>query len=350
LTASDVDRDAAACDGNRLSRDRVVAEVNDQIRDLVIVGSGPAGYTAAVYAARAQLAPLVFEGSQYGGALMTTTDVENYPGFRDGIMGPELMEQMRAQAERFGADLRAQDVESVDLTGDVKTVTVDGTTHRSRAVVLAMGAEPRYLRVPGEQELLGRGVSSCATCDGFFFRDQDIAVIGGGDSAMEEATFLTRFARSVTILHRRDEFRASRIMLDRARANEKIRWRTGVTVERVLGETGVNGLGLSDGTTVDVTGMFVAIGHDPRSELVRGQVDLDDEGYVLVSTSTTRTNLDGVFAAGDLVDHTYRQAVTAAGTGCAAAIDAERWLAEHGEPAAEKAPEFVGGGYGSGTN
>jgi thioredoxin reductase (NADPH) len=327
-----------------------VADVNEQIRDLVIVGSGPAGYTAAVYAARAQLAPLVFEGSQYGGALMTTTDVENYPGFRDGIMGPELMEQMRAQAERFGADLRAQDVESVDLTGDVKTVTVDGTTHRSRAVVLAMGAEPRYLRVPGEQELLGRGVSSCATCDGFFFRDQDIAVIGGGDSAMEEATFLTRFARSVTILHRRDEFRASRIMLDRARANEKIRWRTGVTVERVLGETGVNGLELSDGTTLDVTGMFVAIGHDPRSELIRGQVELDDEGYVVVSTPTTTTNLDGVFAAGDLVDHTYRQAVTAAGTGCAAAIDAERWLAEHGEPAAEKAPEFVGGGYGSGTN
>ncbi len=327
-----------------------MADVNEQIRDLVIVGSGPAGYTAAVYAARAQLAPLVFEGSQYGGALMTTTDVENYPGFRDGILGPELMEQMRAQAERFGADLRAQDVESVDLTGDVKTVTVDGTTHRTRAVVLAMGAEPRYLRVPGEQELLGRGVSSCATCDGFFFRDQDIAVIGGGDSAMEEATFLTRFVRSVTILHRRDEFRASRIMLDRARANEKIRWRTGVTVERVLGETGVGGLELSDGTTLEVTGMFVAIGHDPRSELVRGQVDLDDEGYVVVSTPTTTTNLDGVFAAGDLVDHTYRQAVTAAGTGCAAAIDAERWLAEHGEPAAEKAPEFVGGGYGSGTN
>ena len=327
-----------------------MADVNEQIRDLVIVGSGPAGYTAAVYAARAQLAPLVFEGSQYGGALMTTTDVENYPGFRDGILGPELMEQMRAQAERFGADLRAQDVESVDLTGDVKTVTVDGTTHRTRAVVLAMGAEPRYLRVPGEQELLGRGVSSCATCDGFFFRDQDIAVIGGGDSAMEEATFLTRFARSVTILHRRDEFRASRIMLDRARANEKIRWRTGVTVERVLGETGVNGLELSDGTTLDVTGMFVAIGHDPRSELIRGQVELDDEGYVVVSTPTTTTNLDGVFAAGDLVDHTYRQAVTAAGTGCAAAIDAERWLAEHGEPAAEKAPELVGGGYGAGTN
>jgi thioredoxin reductase (NADPH) len=326
-----------------------VADVNEQIRDLVIIGSGPAGYTAAVYAARAQLVPLVFEGSQYGGALMTTTDVENYPGFRDGIMGPELMEQMRAQAERFGADLRAHDVESVDLTGDVKTVTVDGTTHRSRTVVLAMGAEPRYLRVPGEQELLGRGVSSCATCDGFFFRDQDIAVIGGGDSAMEEATFLTRFARSVTIVHRRAEFRASRIMLDRARANEKIRWRTGVTVERVLGETGVSGLQLSDGTTLEVTGMFVAIGHDPRSELVRGQVDLDDEGYVRVATPTTTTNLDGVFAAGDLVDHTYRQAVTAAGTGCAAAIDAERWLAEHGEPAAEKAPEFVGGGYGPGN-
>ncbi|HYZ10204.1 MAG TPA: thioredoxin-disulfide reductase [Pseudonocardiaceae bacterium] len=323
--------------------------MNEQIRDLVIIGSGPAGYTAAVYAARAQLVPLVFEGSQYGGALMTTTDVENYPGFRDGIMGPELMEQMRAQAERFGADLRAHDVESVDLTGDVKTVTVDGTTHRSRTVVLAMGAEPRYLRVPGEQELLGRGVSSCATCDGFFFRDQDIAVIGGGDSAMEEATFLTRFARSVTIVHRRAEFRASRIMLDRARANEKIRWRTGVTVERVLGETGVSGLQLSDGTTLEVTGMFVAIGHDPRSELVRGQVDLDDEGYVRVATPTTTTNLDGVFAAGDLVDHTYRQAVTAAGTGCAAAIDAERWLAEHGEPAAEKAPEFVGGGYGPGN-
>ncbi len=324
-------------------------DVSEQIRDLIVIGSGPAGYTAAVYAARAQLAPLVFEGSQYGGALMTTTDVENYPGFRDGIMGPELMEQFRAQAERFGADLRARDVEAVDLTGEVKTVTVDGTVHRAKAVVLAMGAEPRYLRVPGEQELLGRGVSSCATCDGFFFRDQDIAVIGGGDSAMEEATFLTRFARSVTIVHRRDEFRASRIMLDRAKANEKIQWRTGVTVERVLGETGVTGLALSDGSTLEVTGMFVAVGHDPRSDLVRGQVDLDDAGYVQVATPTTATNLDGVFAAGDLVDHTYRQAVTAAGTGCAAAIDAERWLAEHGESAAERAPEFVGGGYGPTT-
>jgi len=326
-----------------------VPDVSEQIRDLIVIGSGPAGYTAAVYAARAQLAPLVFEGTQYGGALMTTTDVENYPGFRDGIMGPELMEQFRAQAERFGADLRARDVEAVDLTGEVKTVTVDGTVHRAKTVVLAMGAEPRYLRVPGEQELLGRGVSSCATCDGFFFRDQDIAVIGGGDSAMEEATFLTRFARSVTIVHRRDEFRASRIMLDRAKANEKIQWRTGVTVERVLGETGVTGLALSDGSTLEVTGMFVAVGHDPRSDLVRGQVDLDDAGYVQVATPTTATNLDGVFAAGDLVDHTYRQAVTAAGTGCAAAIDAERWLAEHGESAAERAPEFVGGGYGPTT-
>jgi len=331
-----------------------VPDVSERIHDLIIIGSGPAGYTAALYAARAQLAPLMFEGSRYGGALMTTTEVENYPGFADGIMGPTLMEQMRAQAERFGVDLRTQDVESVHLTGELKTVTVGDTTHRARAVILAMGAEARYLRVPGEQELLGRGVSSCATCDGFFFRDQDIAVVGGGDSAMEEAAFLTRFARSVTIVHRRDEFRASRIMFDRARANEKIKWRTGVTVERVLGETGVTGLTLSETdtgatSTLEVTGMFVAVGHDPRSELVRGQVDLDDQGYVLVANPTTATNLDAVFAAGDLVDHTYRQAVTAAGTGCAAAIDAERWLAEHGEPEAEKASEFVGGGYATRT-
>ncbi|MGH4020332.1 MAG: thioredoxin-disulfide reductase [Pseudonocardiaceae bacterium] len=323
--------------------------MSEQIRDLVIIGSGPAGYTAAVYAARAQLEPLVFEGSQYGGALMTTTDVENYPGFRDGIMGPDLMEQFRAQAERFGAEIRPQDVEAVDLSGEVKTVTVDGATHRARAVILAMGAQPRYLGVPGEAELLGRGVSSCATCDGFFFRDQDIAVIGGGDSAMEEATFLTRFARSVTVVHRRDEFRASRIMLERGRSNEKIHWRTGVTVERVLGETGVTGLELSDGATLDVSGMFVAIGHDPRSELVAGQLDTDDEGYVRVNAPATATSIEGVFAAGDLVDHIYRQAVTAAGTGCSAAIDAERWLAEHAdEPQAEKAPELVGGGYGPG--
>lgn len=325
-----------------------MSDVSETIHDLVIIGSGPAGYTAAVYAARAQLEPLVFEGSQYGGALMTTTDVENYPGFRDGIMGPELMEQFRAQAERFGADIRAKDVEAVDLSGDIKTVTVNGETHHARALILAMGAQPRYLGVPGEAELLGRGVSSCATCDGFFFRDQDISVVGGGDSAMEEATFLTRFARSVTIVHRRDEFRASRIMLERAQANEKIRWRTGVTVERVLGESSTTGLELSDGSSLDVTGLFIAVGHDPRSELVRDQVDANDEGYVQVAFPGTATSIDGVFAAGDLVDHVYRQAVTAAGTGCSAAIDAERWLAEQvAEPQADKAPELVGGGYGS---
>ena len=324
-----------------------MSDVSDQIRDVIIIGSGPAGYTAALYAARAQLTPLVFEGSQYGGALMTTTEVENYPGFRDGIMGPDLMEQFRAQAERFGAELQTKDVTSVELTGDVKRVMVEETTYLARSVVLAMGAQARYLNVPGEQELLGRGVSSCATCDGFFFRDQDIAVIGGGDSAMEEATFLTRFARSVTVVHRRPEFRASKIMLERARDNEKIRWRTGVTVDRVLGEDGVTGLALSDDSTLEATGMFVAIGHDPRSELVRGQVETDPDGYVLVDASSTATSVDGVFAAGDLVDRTYRQAVTAAGTGCAAAIDAERWLAEHtATPSAQMATEFVGGGYG----
>jgi len=324
-----------------------VASMSEQIRDVIIIGSGPAGYTAAIYTARAQLKPLVFEGSQYGGALMTTTDVENYPGFRDGILGPDLMEQFRTQAERFGTELQPRDVTSVELAGDLKRVMVEDTTHLARSVILAMGAQARYLNVPGEQELLGRGVSSCATCDGFFFRDQDIAVIGGGDSAMEEATFLTRFARSVTVVHRRDEFRASKIMLERARNSEKIRWRTGVTVETVLGNGGVTGLGLSDGSTLDVTGMFVAIGHDPRSELVRDQVDTDPDGYVLVTAPSTATSVDGVFAAGDLVDRTYRQAVTAAGTGCAAAIDAERWLAEHAEdPRAQVAHEFVGGGYG----
>ena len=324
-----------------------MANVNEQIRDVIIIGSGPAGYTAAIYTARAQLDPLVFEGSRYGGALMTTTEVENYPGFRDGIMGPDLMEQFRSQAERFGAELQPRDVTSVELAGDPKRVMVEGTAYLARSVILAMGAQPRYLNVPGEQELLGRGVSSCATCDGFFFRDQDIAVIGGGDSAMEEATFLTRFARSVTVVHRRAEFRASKIMIERARNNEKIHWRTGVTVEAVLGNGGVNGLGLSDGSTLDVTGMFVAIGHDPRSGLVRDQVDTDLDGYVRVTAPTTATSVDGVFAAGDLVDRTYRQAVTAAGTGCSAAIDAERWLAEHAEdPRAQVAHEFVGGGYG----
>ncbi|HEY2207026.1 MAG TPA: thioredoxin-disulfide reductase [Pseudonocardia sp.] len=321
------------------------------IRDLVIIGSGPAGYTAAVYAARAQLNPLVFEGSQFGGALMTTTEVENYPGFTDGIMGPELMEQMRGQAKRFGAELRAEDVESVELDGPVKSVTANGQTYRSRAVILAMGAAARYLEVPGEQDLLGRGVSSCATCDGFFFRDHDIAVVGGGDSAMEEATFLTKFARSVTIVHRRDEFRASRIMLERARNDPKIRWRTNAVVEEVLGENGsVVGLKLRDPrsgeeSVLDVTAMFVAIGHDPRSDLVKDVLDTDEDGYLQARSPSTYTAIPGVFAAGDLVDRTYRQAVTAAGSGCAAAIDAERWLAE--QPIDS---ELVGGGYGAGSD
>jgi len=309
------------------------------VHDVIIIGSGPAGYTAALYAARAQLAPVVFEGTSFGGALMTTTEVENFPGFREGILGPELMDQMREQALRFGAELRMEDVESVSLDGPVKSVTTsEGETLQARAVILAMGAAARYLHVPGEQELLGRGVSSCATCDGFFFRDQDIAVIGGGDSAMEEATFLTKFARSVTLVHRRDEFRASRIMLERAQANDKIKFVTNSKVEAVEGDTTVTGLRLTntetgDESTLPVTGVFVAIGHDPRSALVRGQVDLDDAGYVRVVGNTTFTSVDGVFAAGDLVDHTYRQAVTAAGTGCSAAIDAERWLEDHAEPA-----------------
>jgi thioredoxin reductase (NADPH) len=312
------------------------------VHDVIVIGSGPAGYTAAIYAARAQLAPVVFEGTAFGGALMTTTDVENYPGFRDGILGPELMDQMREQALRFGADLHMEDVESVDLDGPVKSiVTAEGDTYRARAVILAMGAAARYLHVPGEQELLGRGVSSCATCDGFFFRDQDVAVIGGGDSAMEEATFLTRFARSVTIVHRRDEFRASKIMLERARSNDKIRFITNHIPVAVDGDTTVTGLTLRDTTgaetSLDVTGVFVAIGHDPRSELVREALDVDPEGYVLVQQPSTRTSVEGVFASGDLVDRTYRQAVTAAGTGCAAAIDAERWLADQ-QPAPATAP------------
>jgi thioredoxin reductase (NADPH) len=325
------------------------------VRDVIIVGSGPAGYTAAVYTARAQLEPLLFEGTTYGGALMTTTEVENYPGFRDAVMGPDLMEQMRAQAERFGADIRTEDVEELDLTGPVKFVTANGVRHAARAVILAMGAAARYLHVPGEQNLLGHGVSACATCDGFFFRDQDIAVVGGGDSAMEEATFLTRFARSVTVIHRRKEFRASRIMLERARANEKIRWQLDSEVLEVLGDGAVKGVRLRDTvtgeeSTLEVTGLFMAIGHDPRSALVKGQVDTDAEGYVLTKGQTTYTNVDGVFAAGDLVDRTYRQAITAAGSGCSAAIDAERWLAEHGESKAHEAPELVGGGYAATKN
>ena len=305
-----------------------------QVRNVIIIGSGPAGYTAAVYAARAQLAPLVFEGSvTAGGALMNTTEVENFPGFTDGIMGPQLMEQMRAQAVRFGAEIITDDIVSVDLTGDVKTV-VDGagTTHQAHAVILAMGSAYRELGLPNEKRLSGHGVSWCATCDGFFFRDQDIAVVGGGDSALEEATFLTRFARSVTLVHRRDALRASKIMQERALANEKLHFAWNSTIEDVLGDPKVSGLVLKDTVTgetreLPVTGLFVAIGHDPRSELVRDQVDLEAEGYVLVEGRTTATNIPGVFACGDLVDHTYRQAITAAGSGCAAALDAERFLA-----------------------
>lgn len=302
--------------------------------DLIIIGSGPAGYTAAIYAARAQLSPLVFEGSvTAGGALMNTTEVENFPGFPEGIMGPQLMEQMRAQAVRFGAQIVTDDATAVDLLGSLKSVTDGaGTQHQARAVILAMGSGYRELGLPDEKRLSGHGVSWCATCDGFFFRDQDIAVVGGGDSALEEATFLTRFARSVTLIHRRDSLRASKIMQERAMANDKIAFAWNSEVASLQGEAKLSGVTLRDTRTGDLrelpaTGLFIAIGHDPRSELVRGQVDLDSQGYVLVRERTTLTNLSGVFACGDLVDHTYRQAITAAGSGCAAALDAERYLA-----------------------
>ena len=305
------------------------------VRSLIIVGSGPAGYTAAVYAARAQLNPLVFEGSvTAGGALMNTTDVENYPGFADGIMGPQLMEEMRKQAERFGAELVTDDVTSVDLNGNIKTVTDgSGNTHSAHAVVLAMGSGYRELGLENEKRLSGHGVSWCATCDGFFFRQQDIAVVGGGDTAAEEATFLTRFADKVYLIHRRDELRASKVMAERVLTNEKIEPVWNSQVVDVLGDDKVNGIVIEDTITGDtrelpVTGLFIAIGHDPRSELISGQIDLDDEGYVLVDAPSTRTNVPGVFACGDLVDHTYRQAITAAGTGCSAALDAERFLAD----------------------
>jgi thioredoxin reductase (NADPH) len=312
------------------------------VRNLIIIGSGPAGYTAAVYAARANLKPLVIEGAQSGGALMTTTEVENFPGFPDGILGPDLMDNMRKQAARFGAELLTDDVSSVDLSEPVKRVFVGATEYQAHAVILATGSAWRPMGVPGERELLGHGVSSCATCDGFFFRGRPIAVVGGGDSAMEEANFLTKFAASVTIIHRRDEFRASKIMADRALANPKIKVEWNSVVSEVLGDGGaVCGVRLRDTKTgeervLDVEGVFVAIGHEPRSELFRGQVELDTNGYVLVDAPGTRTSITGVFAAGDLVDHTYRQAITAAGTGCAAALDAERYIAalEHGSTAA----------------
>jgi thioredoxin reductase (NADPH) len=308
-----------------------------EVRDVIIIGSGPAGYTAALYAARGKLNPLLFEGSvTSGGALMNTTDVENFPGFPDGILGPELMDSIRKQAERFGAELIPDDVTEVDLTATPKVVKVGQDVYLARTVIIATGSRYRELSVSGEKRLSGHGVSWCATCDGFFFRDADIAVVGGGDSALEEATFLTRFARSVTIVHRRDKLRASKIMQQRALTNPKIQFAWNSEVAEVLGEDRVSGLRLRDTQTgeertLPVTGMFVAIGHDPRSELFIGQLPVDADGYLLVIPSTTLTAIDGVFAAGDVVDHTYRQAVTAAGTGCAAALDAERWLADHEE-------------------
>lgn len=309
-----------------------------EIADLIIIGSGPSGYTSAIYAARAQLNPIVFEGAvTAGGALMNTTEVENFPGFPDGIMGPNLMENMKAQAKKFGANLITDDVTKVDLTGDVKVVwDGSGKEYRSHAVILATGSGYRELGIAREKELSGHGVSWCATCDGFFFRDQDIAVVGGGDSAVEEATFLTRFAKSVTLIHRRGELRASKIMSDRAHNDPKIKFAWNSEVTELHGEPKLSGATLKDTITgetrqIAITGLFVAIGHDPRSELLKGQVELDKEGYVITKPGSTATNLAGVFAAGDLVDHTYRQAITAAGSGCAAALDAERFLAHlHG--------------------
>ena len=303
------------------------------VRNVIIIGSGPAGYTAAVYAARARLDPLMFEGSvTAGGALMQTTDVENFPGFPDGVLGPELMDSLRKQAERFGAELVADDVVSVDLTATPKVVRTTDETYLANAVIVATGSKYRELGIPGEKPLAGHGVSWCATCDGFFFREQDIAVVGGGDSAMEEATFLTRFARSVTVIHRRDTLRASKIMQDRAYDNPKIKFLWDSEAVAAVGDMKLTGLRIRNVKTgeeqvLPVSGVFVAIGHDPRSELFTGQLDINPEGYLLVQHPTTRTNIEGVFACGDVVDHIYRQAVTAAGTGCAAAIDAERWLA-----------------------
>ncbi|MGW2370853.1 MULTISPECIES: thioredoxin-disulfide reductase [Kitasatospora] len=304
------------------------------VRNVIIIGSGPAGYTAALYTARASLKPLVFEGAvTAGGALMNTTEVENFPGFRDGIMGPELMDNMRAQAERFGAELIPDDIVAVDLTGDIKTVTdSEGNVHKARAVIVTTGSQHRKLGLPNEDKLSGRGVSWCATCDGFFFRDQDIAVVGGGDTALEEATFLSRFAKSVTIIHRRDTLRASKAMQERAFADPKIRFEWDSAVEAIHGDPKLTGVTLRDTTTGEtrelaVTGLFIAIGHDPRTDLFKGQLDLDAEGYLKVESPSTRTNIEGVFGAGDVVDHTYRQAITASGTGCSAALDAERYLA-----------------------
>jgi thioredoxin reductase (NADPH) len=305
------------------------------VRDVIIIGSGPAGYTAAIYAARAKLEPLVFEGSvTAGGALMQTTDVENFPGFPDGIMGPELMDSLRKQAERFGAELVSDDVTGVDLTVTPKVVKTETDTYLAKSVIIATGSRYKELGVPGEKELAGHGVSWCATCDGFFFREKDIAVIGGGDSALEEALFLTRFGKTVTLVHRRGKLRASKIMQERAFANPKIRFQWDSEVVSVEGDGKISGLRVRnahDGeeTVLPVGGVFIAIGHQPRSELFAGQLPVTSEGYLEVRGRSTRTAIEGVFACGDVVDHVYRQAITAAGTGCSAAIDAERWLAEH---------------------
>jgi thioredoxin reductase (NADPH) len=340
-----------------MTQSQSTTDVGTDVRNVIVVGSGPAGYTAAVYAARASLHPLVFEGSvTAGGALMNTTEVENFPGFRDGIMGPALMDEMRAQAERFGAELVADDIVSMDLTGEIKTVSTATDTYSARSVILATGSAYRKLGLPREEELSGRGVSWCATCDGFFFRDQHIAVVGGGDSAVEEATFLTRFGTKVTMIHRRDELRASKIMQERAFADPKLEFVWNAEVAAIHGDDRLESITLRDtrdGTESElpVTGLFIAIGHEPRSELLTGQVDLDDEGYVLVSHPSTATNIPGVFACGDLVDHHYRQAVTAAGTGCAAALDAERYVAEldHSAATRDQAQDAVAGSAATDT-
>lgn len=316
------------------------------VHNVIVVGSGPAGYTAAIYAARAGLKPVVFAGAiTAGGALMTTTDVENFPGFPEGIQGPDLMDNMRAQAERFGAEIRYEDIVKVDLSGDIKQVTNDDDeTFRAHAVILALGSEYKKLGIADEERLSGKGVSWCATCDGFFFRNQEIVVVGGGDSAMQEATFLTRFASKVTVVHRRDELRASKIMEDRAKADPKIEFAWNSQVVALEGENKLSGVVVADTKTgeqrtIPATGMFVAIGHQPRTDVVSGQVELDEDGYVVVASPSTKTNVAGVFACGDVVDHSYRQAITAAGTGCAAALDAERYLVDHTAAADEAATE-----------
>lgn len=306
--------------------------MSETIHDVVIVGSGPAGYTAAIYTARAGFKPVVVAGAlAAGGALMNTTEVENFPGFPEGILGPELMDNMRQQAEKFGADVRYEDAYTLELEGDIKKITLEDETLLARSVILATGSEYRHMNVPGEEEFSGRGVSFCATCDGFFFRDKHVIVVGGGDSAMEEATFLTKFASKVTVVHRRDQLRASKAMADRALANEKIEFAWNSVVEEVLGDSAVTGVRLrstvDNSTRIhDVDGVFVAIGHLPRTAVVSGQVALDEAGYILVNDPGTATNLPGVFACGDAVDHTYRQAITAAGSGCRAALDAQHWL------------------------